>query len=118
MHENAQGLRHDLEPGRHDGVDQVVLGLLEPQHAAGLLADVDDVVLGHAVGRDVGLLAVDREVAVGDQLAGLAAGAGQASSVNDVVQAGLQEDQQVVAGLAGKAVRLLVVAAELLLMTP
>ena len=61
------------------------------------------------------LCAVDQEVAVADQLAGLAAGAGDARAVDDVVQPGLEDLQQVVTGLALATHRLLVVAAELLL---
>ena len=115
MHEDAQGVRNDLEPCRNVGVSQQVLSLVEPFHLLGTLADIDDVVLGDLVGRHVDVLAVHGEVTVGHQLASLAAGACQTSAVDDVVQAGLEQDDQVVTGLARAAVRLLVVAAELTL---
>ena len=50
-----------------------------------------------------------------DQLAGLPAGAGEAGAVDHVVQPGLQQLQQVFAGLAGAAHGFLVVPAELTL---
>src|SRR5690606_23894443 len=96
----------------------VAVGLprdLERQGVHRLGPDLDDVVLLHAVGRDVDALAVDQEVTVGHQLAGLAAGAGQTGAVDDVVQTRLEDGQQVRAGPTGAAGRLLVVAAELLL---
>src|SRR5699024_2145923 len=79
------------------------------------LTDRDDVVLLDAVGRDVHALAVDLEVTVGDQLAGRTAGAGQASAVDHVVQAGLQDGQMVGSGAAAATGGRGVVAAELLL---
>ncbi len=80
-----------------------------------LRLDVDDVVRRHAVAGDVHLLAVDQEMAVDDQLAGLAPGGREAGPVDDVVETRLEDDQQVVTGLAGEALGLLVVATELLL---
>ena len=49
-------------------------------------ADLDDVVLAHAVARDVDLVAVDRDVAVADELAGHVARLGEAGAVDDVVE--------------------------------
>ena len=49
------------------------------------------------------------------QLTSLTAGTSQTSTVHNVIQAGFQQDNQVVTGLAGKAVSLSVVATELLL---
>ena len=89
--------------------------LFEPQHRTGLLANVDDVVLGNAERRHVGLLTVHGEVAVGNQLTSLATGACQTCAVNHVVQAGFQQDHQVVTGLTRTAVSLRVVTAELAL---
>src|SRR5690606_28880661 len=80
-----------------------------------LLLDIDDVVLGDAEGRNVDLPVVHQEVAVADELAGLAAGTGQTGAVHDVVQTGLEQAKQVVTGLALEAVGLFVVPAELLL---
>ena len=51
---------------------------------------------------------------VGNQLACLPTRAGKTSTVDDVVQAGLQENHQVVTGFAGATVRFGVVTAELL----
>ena len=59
MHEDAQGGRDDLKPGRNNGVNEVLLSLFEPQHLPGLLANINDVVLGNLEGRNVNLLAVD-----------------------------------------------------------
>src|SRR5690606_34213016 len=69
----------------------------------------------HAVGRDVHAVAVDLEVTVGHQLAGGTTGAGQTGAVDHVVQAGLEDGQQVGAGATGATSSLGVVAAELLL---
>jgi len=52
---------------------------------------------------------------VADQLTRHPTGAGQACAVDHVVQPGLEDAQQVLARLAGDAVGLFVVAAELLL---
>src|SRR5690606_36820297 len=64
---------------------------------------------------NVRLPAVEHDVAVPDQLAGVVAGLGEAGPVDHAVQAGLEDAQQVLAGLALLAVGLLVVPAELLL---
>lgn len=53
-------------------------------------------------------------MAVADQLAGLTTGPGDAGAVHDVVQAGFEDAQQLVTGLAGATVGFLVVLAELL----
>src|SRR5450759_5977149 len=84
-------------------------------HLYGLATNLDDVVLGHPETGDVHLVSVDHEVAVTYQLASHVAGGGEARPVHDVVQPGLQDAQQVLAGLAGATVRLLEVTAELLL---
>ncbi len=60
-------------------------------------------------------MAVDQDVAVADQLAGHVARLGEAGAEDHVVDPGLQDAQQVLAGLAGATLRLLVVPAELLL---
>ena len=87
----------------------------ERGHLQRLGPHVDDVVLGHPVGRDVHLLAVDDDVAVLDQLARHVPALGEAGPVDDVVEAALQDLEQVVAGLAALAGGLFVVVAELLL---
>ena len=80
-----------------------------------LLGNVDDVVGLDAVRRDVHLLAVDEEVSVHRELAGLAAGGSETCAVHDVVETRLEDLQQRVTGLAGVTIRFLVVTAELLL---
>ena len=77
--------------------------------------DVDDVVLADLERRDVDLLAVDQEVAVDDELAGVATRAGEAGAVDHVVETALEQLQQVVTGLAGTTAGLGVVVVELLL---
>src|SRR4051794_36129052 len=73
------------------------------------------VVLPHLVGGDVDAAAVDRPVPVPDELAGLAARGGGAEAHEHVVEAALEDAQQVLAGDALLAGSLLVVVAELLL---
>src|SRR6188472_992284 len=90
-------------------------GDLERNGVHRLIPNIDDVVLRHPVARNVHANAVDGEVAVADQLAGHPAGTRQTSAVHHVVQAALQDLQQVLAGLTRLAVRLFVVLAELLL---
>src|SRR6476620_742728 len=113
--EDLQAARHDLHPGRDRTVAEGLARQLEREGLDGLLADGDDVVLLDPVGRHVDAHAVDQEVTVGHELAGHAAGAGQAGAVDDVVETGLEDRQDVLTGLAGSVGRLLVVPAELLL---
>src|SRR5215211_4551139 len=89
--------------------------LVHVQVLAHALLDLDDVARLDLVGGDVDLLAVDGHVRVADQLARLVAAAGQAAPVDHVVQPGLQQLEE---GLAGDALppgRLDVVVVELLL---
>src|SRR3954447_2566294 len=81
----------------------------------GVLRDGDDVVRANLVARDVHATAVDLEVAVAHELAGLRAGRGEAEAVHDVVEPRLEHPQQLLAGDARAPRRLLVVRAELLL---
>src|SRR6478735_2577113 len=113
--EDAHPRRDDLHPR---GGDALAVGLASHDQRGQLerlLAHVDDVVVGDLEGRDVDLLAVDQEVTVRDELAGLAAHPGEAGAVDHVVEAALEELQEVVAGLALATAGLLVVADELLL---
>ena len=73
----------------------------------------DDVVRANLVARDVHAAAVDLEVAVADELAGLRARGGEAEPVDDVVEPRLEHPQQLLARHAGALGRLLVVGAEL-----
>src|SRR3954451_9942125 len=113
--EDAQRVRHDLQPSGDRTVPEVLLGHHEGQHVPGLVPDVDDVVLRDPVARDVDLLAVDQEVAVPHELAGLTPGLRQAGAVDHGVETRLEQAQELVAGLALATVRLLVVGAHLLL---
>src|SRR4030095_9293492 len=67
---------------------------------------------------DVDLMAVDDDVAVPDRLPGRVPRRGEAGPVDDVVDPRLEDLHQLVAGLAGPPVGLVVVAAELLLEHP
>src|SRR4051794_5171448 len=79
--------------------------VLERDHVVGL----------DLVARDVDAAAVDREVAVADELARLRAGGGETEPVDDVVEARLEDPEQVLARDAADPIRLLVVGAELVL---
>src|SRR5829696_5641190 len=75
----------------------------------------DDVVRLDLVAGDVDAAAVDREVAVTNELAGLRARGGEPEPVDDVVEARLEDSEQVLARDPTDAIRLLVVGAELVL---
>src|SRR3954452_9008189 len=77
--------------------------------------DRDDVFGSYLVRGDVHPAAVDLPVAVGDQLARLAPRGGEAEADEDVVEAGLEQAQEVLAGDAVLARGLVVVGAELFL---
>src|SRR6186997_1485466 len=81
------------ERGRVDGQPlgslvalQRLLGELERLTAAAALADLDAVTGLQLERRDVGGPAIDREVAVADELASLCARAGKAHPVDDIVE--------------------------------
>src|SRR4051794_40426832 len=104
-----------LEPR---GDDPLAVGLTshdERGHLQRLLAHVDHVVLGHLERRDVDLATVDAEVTVCHELAGVAARPGEPCAVDHVVEAALEQLQQVVTRLALPARGLGVVVVELLL---
>ena len=75
--------------------------------------DRDHVAGAHLVAGDVHAPAVDRPVAVADQLARLAARGGEAEAHEHVVEPALEQREQVLAGDPGLARGLLVVAVEL-----
>src|SRR5882757_3944611 len=114
VHEDPQVTGVGLQPRRHRLVAGLALGHRERGQVTGPLADLDDVVHGHAGRRDVGLAAVDGDVSVPDQLTGVVAGLGEAGPVHHVVEAGLKDAQKVLTGLAGLLVGFLVVVHELL----
>src|SRR4051812_28242460 len=84
-------------------------------HRAGVGLDGDDVAVAHLVAGDVDPAAVDRPVAVADELARLAARGREAEADEHVVEAGLEQHEQVLARDPGLARGTLVVVAELLL---
>src|SRR4051794_2512229 len=102
-----------LEPGRNLG--RQLRRIADELHGAGLGLHSDDVPVANLVAGDVDPAAVDRPVAVADQLPGLAARGREAQTDEDVVEAALEQREQVLAGDAGLARRPLVVVAELLL---
>src|SRR6478735_6044879 len=104
-----------LEPGRDDSLAVGLTSHDERGHLQRLLAHVDHVVLGHLERRDVDLATVDAEVTVRDELAGVAARAGEPGAVDHVVEAALEQLQQVVTRLALPTRGLGVVVVELLL---
>ena len=91
VHQDPHPTGHSLEPSRHDPLTVSFASHDEWRHLQRLLAYVDDVLLGDLEARDVDLLAVDLEVAVYDELARVAAGAGVAGTVDHVVQAGFEQ---------------------------
>src|SRR6476659_6426019 len=113
--EDLQRAVDDLHPGRDGTLAERLASQLEREALDGLLANRDDVVLLDAVARDVDAHAVDLEVTVRHEMAGVATRAGQARAVDHVVQTGLEDLEEVLTGLAGALRRFLVVADELLL---
>ena len=91
------------------------MGHDERGHLTRTRAHLDDVSGRNAVGRDVHLLAVHGEVTVSDQLTSHVAGLGEASAEHDVVEAGLEDLEQVLTSLARLALGFLEVVRELLL---
>src|SRR3954468_20146955 len=113
--EDAHPVRERLHPAGHDPLAVGLTSHDERGRLQRLLLDVDDVVLADLVRRDVDLLAVDLEVAVHDELTRVPTGTGEPGPVDHVVEAALEELQEVVTGLAGTPAGLGVVVVELLL---
>src|SRR5688572_2680118 len=90
-------------------------GDLEILTAATAVANLDAVADLDPEARDVGRTAVHREVAVADELSGLRAARREAHAIDGVVEAHLEQAQQVLAGHALVLLRLLEVVAELAL---
>ena len=107
--QDAHPVGQDIHPAGHEALAERLARHDERGHLQRLLAHVDDVVLRHLERRDVDLLAVDQEVTVGHELAGVATGPGEAGAVDHVVQTALQQLEQVVTGLAGTPRGLVVV---------
>ena len=109
--------------GRHlvvvglDVVGHVALGALDgleqQRHLLALLLDLDHVADAAAEARDVDAPAVDRDVAVADELARGEHGRHELGAIDDGVEPALQQADQVLGGRALEAARLLVDAVEL-----
>src|ERR1700722_9378269 len=117
-----------LRLAQHLGRQRLVVGLKPRRNLSGELGcvpddlrrrrarfDRDHVVRPHLITGDVDPAAVDRPVAVANQLPRLAARSGKAEAHEHVVQPALEQRQEVLAGDAGLARGLLVVAGELAL---
>lgn len=90
-------------------------GFLDAQLLGSLFRQGNDVASLDLVGGQVDRLAVDGHAAVADQLTGGRTGNSKTHAVDNVVQAGFQQLQQVLAGVALLGRGLLVVVAELTL---
>ncbi|CAB4565603.1 unannotated protein [freshwater metagenome] len=64
--------------------------------------EIDDVECAHSIRRNVDLLAVDQEVAMAYELARHIAALCEACAIDDIVETGLKEDEQVVTGLTSE----------------
>src|ERR1700751_5456670 len=104
--QDALALPHDLQPARDRALTRGLPRDLERHRVHRLVPHVDDVVLRYPVAGDVDAHAVDREVAVRDELTGHPAGTGQPGSVDQVAPPARQVLQQLVTGLPGTAGRL------------
>src|SRR5436190_11198875 len=103
-----------FEPGRRRTVEGVEV-VAHDDHRLGLVAQRDDVAFAHGVTRDGDALAVDGDMAVAHELARLRPARSPTRAEHDVVEAQLEQLEQILAGHALATVRLLVDAAELLL---
>src|SRR6185437_2587441 len=103
-----------LQPGRALAVERVHVAA-DGEHLPGRALEGDGVTLADPVARDGDPLAVDQDVAVADELAGLPPAGAPAGPEHHVVQPQLQHAEQVLAGDPGLAVGLLVEVPVLLL---
>ncbi len=87
--------------------------MLDDDEVLAALAERNYVIFANPVGRDIHLLAVDLEMSMVHELPGLRTGGGETGAVDDVVEAALENTEQVVAGDALLTGGFLVVAAEL-----
>src|SRR5438094_1060445 len=110
VHVVASGLRGDFrghvvfvqaEPGNDRPLLAGVEGILDPVDVLALFLDGSPSADAHGIGGDVDKPAVDGDVSVRDELAGVTTRGGEASPVDDVVEPRLQQAEQVEAGDAG-----------------
>src|SRR3954467_5435433 len=113
QHLGGERVMVGLEPRRHLGRE--LRRIADELHGAGLGLDGDDVAVANLVAGNVHAPAVDRPVAMADQLARLAPRRREAEAHEHVVEAALEQQEQVLAGDTGLAGGALVVMAELLL---
>ena len=97
VHGGLQFVKIHGQPLGQDAGTAFTHGLEQVDVAAGS-ANRDHVTLLNDIGGDVHTLAVDQEVAMVDQLAGLGAGSSHACAVHHVIQPALQKLEQVFAG--------------------
>src|SRR4051794_4979654 len=113
QHLGGERVMVGLEPGRH--LSRELGGIADDRVGAGLRLHRDDVAVTDLVAGDVDPPAVDRPVAVADELAGLAPRGGEAEADEHVVDAALEQREEVLARDALLAGGAIVVAGELLL---
>src|SRR5687768_2611535 len=108
----------ELEPLRHAASLDLFERVQDRRRLPAALTHGDDVPRLDRKGRDVHLAAVHGEVTVPYQLARLGARGRQSEAVGDVVEPALEQLQERLAGDAARPLRLLEVAAELILQHP
>src|SRR5882672_11097035 len=113
LHRALEATLVQVEPGRDAAAVHRLERLVDAHDLARLLLHRDHVAHLHLEAGDVDLAVVDAEVAVAHELARLGAGVGEAEAEDHVVEALLEELEQVLAGLALGRAAPQVVAAEL-----
>ena len=94
-------LRFDANPAREAVLLSQFKGFSDTSLLLGLFAHGDDVARLDVVRRNVHLLAVDKDGAVRNHLAGFSARGAEAHAVNHVVQTGFKKGEKVFTGVAG-----------------
>src|SRR5512134_1344028 len=94
------------------GAGEGLLDGLEVLRLAAGRAHLDAVALAHVERGDVSAPAIDEEVAMAHQLAGLRPAARETHAVDDVVETGLEQPEEVLTGHAGARLGRLEVALE------
>src|SRR6266852_2100053 len=105
----------EAQPGHDRALLPRVESILDAGDLLARVLDRDHIADAHGVRGDVDETAVDGDVAVGDELAGITPRCGKANPVDDVIQPCLQEAEQVEAGDAGHLRRAVEVEPELTL---
>src|SRR5690625_920411 len=102
---SAQVFELHVEVGRYSAQDLAVAAggsNLERNHGLALGLDLNDLAWLHTEGGTVNDLAVHEDVAVANSLAGLCGGAGKAGTQHDCVEAGFQQLDERLTGVAGE----------------